>query len=49
MKSISFETNDGIFIGVMTVLVFDTEHLDQLMRKFEDVEGVERVFRHAED
>ena len=49
MKSISFETNDGIFIGVMTVLVFDTEHLDQLMQKFEDVEGVERVFRHAED
>ena len=49
MKSISFETNDGIFIGVMTVLVFDTEHLDQLMQKFEDVEGVERVVRHAED
>ena len=49
MRSISFETNDGIFIGKMTVLVFDTEHLDELMRKFEEVEGVERVVRNLED
>ncbi|MGB0914785.1 MAG: RelA/SpoT family protein [Crocinitomicaceae bacterium] len=45
MKSISFETNDGIFEGKMKVMVFDTEHLDQLMRKFEQVEGVQRVER----
>ncbi|MCO4813853.1 MAG: bifunctional (p)ppGpp synthetase/guanosine-3',5'-bis(diphosphate) 3'-pyrophosphohydrolase [Flavobacteriales bacterium] len=49
MRSISFETNDGIFIGKMTVLVFDTEHLDELMRKFEEVEGVQRVVRNLED
>jgi len=45
MKSISFDTNDGIFEGKMKVLVFDTEHLDQLMHKFEQVEGVQRVER----
>ena len=28
--------------------VFDTEHLDQLMRKFEQVEGVQRVERKFE-
>ena len=49
MKSIAFETNDGIFVGTMTVLVFDTEHLDQLMSKFEQVEGVQRVVRHIEE
>jgi GTP pyrophosphokinase len=45
MKSISFETDDGIFEGNLTVMVYDTEHLEQLMRKFEQVEGVQRVFR----
>lgn len=49
MKSIAFETNDGIFVGTMTVLVFDTEHLNQLMSKFEQVEGVQRVVRHIEE
>tara|TARA_R110002050_G_scaffold182126_1_gene315593 strand:- start:136 stop:1356 length:1221 start_codon:yes stop_codon:yes gene_type:complete len=49
MKSISFETNDGIFVGQMTVLVFDTEHLETLMQKFEQVEGVQRVVRHIEE
>ena len=45
MKSISFETEDGIFEGKIRVLVFDTEHLEQLMAKFEQVEGVQRVIR----
>lgn len=45
MKSISFETNDGIFEGMMKVLVYDTEHLEQLMSKFEQVQGVQRVVR----
>ncbi len=49
MRSISFETNDGIFVGHMTVLVFDTEHLEILMRKFEQVEGVQRVVRHINE
>ena len=45
MKFISFETNDGLFEGRIKVLVYDTEHLEQLMRKFEQVEGVIRVER----
>ena len=34
MKSISFETNDGVFEGRIKVLVYDTEQLEQLTRKF---------------
>ena len=45
MKSISFETNDGVFEGKMKVMVYDTSHLEQLVRKFEQVEGVQRVSR----
>jgi GTP pyrophosphokinase len=45
MKSISFETEDGIFEGRIKVMVYDTEHLEQLMTKFEQVEGVKRVSR----
>ncbi len=45
MKSIFFEANDGLFEGKIKVLVYDTEHLDTLMRKFELVEGVKRVER----
>ena len=48
MKSISFETDDGIFEGNMKVMVYDTEHLEQLMHKFEQVEGVQRVVRKVE-
>ncbi|NBW59371.1 MAG: bifunctional (p)ppGpp synthetase/guanosine-3',5'-bis(diphosphate) 3'-pyrophosphohydrolase, partial [Crocinitomicaceae bacterium] len=33
MKSISFETTDGVFEGRIKVLVFDTEHLEQLTNK----------------
>lgn len=45
MKSISFETTDGVFEGRIKVLVFDTEHLEQLTNKFGEVEGVQRVTR----
>ncbi len=45
MRSISFETEDGIFEGRIKVMVFDTDHLEQLMRKFEQVEGIQRVVR----
>jgi guanosine-3',5'-bis(diphosphate) 3'-pyrophosphohydrolase len=48
MKSISFETEDGIFEGKLKVLVFDTKHLKELMSKFELVEGVQRVERWDE-
>ena len=45
MKSIHFETNDGTFEGRIHVMVYDTEHLDQLTRKFQEIEGVQRVTR----
>jgi guanosine-3',5'-bis(diphosphate) 3'-pyrophosphohydrolase len=49
MKFISFETNDGLFEGRIKVLVYDTQHLEQLMSKFEQVEGVIRVERWDAD
>jgi GTP pyrophosphokinase len=49
MKSISFDTDDGIFEGRIKVMVMDTEHLEQLTAKFEEVEGVKRVFRWDEE
>ena len=49
MKSISFDTDDGIFEGKIKVMVLDTEHLEQLTRKFEEVEGVKRVVRWDEE
>ncbi len=49
MKSISFESEDGIFEGKIKVLVFDTNHLEQLIHKFEQVEGVQRVTRWDTD
>jgi len=45
MKSISFETNDGVFEGRIKVLVYDTAQLEQLTTKFEQVEGVKSVTR----
>jgi len=45
MKSISFETEDGVFEGKIKVMVYDTQHLEQLTRKFEEVDGVQRVTR----
>jgi GTP pyrophosphokinase len=45
MKSIHFETNDGIFEGHIRVMVYDTEHLERLMGKFQEIDGVQRVSR----
>jgi len=45
MKSISFKAQDGLFEGLVEVLVYDTEHLKQLISKFEMIEGVKSVER----
>lgn len=45
MKSISFKAQDGVFEGLIEVLVHDTDHLKQLIAKFEMVEGVKSVER----
>jgi GTP pyrophosphokinase len=45
MKSISFESTDGIFEGKIMLYVYDTEHLDKLMLQFEQINGVKAVER----
>jgi hypothetical protein len=45
MKSISFNSNDGIFEGWVEVYVYDLKHLETLIEKFEMVEGVKRTER----
>ena len=45
MKSISFETEDGLFEGKIELYVYDTEQLESLILKFEQIEGVRSVTR----
>lgn len=45
MKSISFESNDGVFDGRVSVYVYDTDHLNSLIHKLRKVEGVLTVGR----
>lgn len=40
MRSLSFDTNDGIFEGKITAFVQDTRHLNELMEKLKEVPGV---------
>jgi GTP pyrophosphokinase len=49
MKSISFESNDGIFDGKVTLLVDDTDHLYNVIQKLKNVEGVLTVDRLESD
>ena len=48
MKSISFDSHDGIFQGKIQVYVFDKQHLEELIDKFVMLEGVKRVERWDE-
>jgi GTP pyrophosphokinase len=45
MRSISFDSNDGIFEGTIMVFVHDTTHLDNLCEKLKKVKGVLTVTR----
>ncbi len=45
MKSISFESNDGVFDGRVSVYVYDTDHLNSLISRLRKVEGVLTVNR----
>lgn len=52
MKSISFESNDGVFDGRVSVFVYDTDHLRNLISQLKKVEGVltvERSELHTEN
>jgi GTP pyrophosphokinase len=45
MRSLSFDTNDGVFEGTIQVFVNDTHHLTDLIGKLKKVSGVLKVFR----
>lgn len=45
MRSINFDTEDGIFEGTIMVYVHDTKHLSHLLDKLKKVKGVRRVER----
>ena len=45
MRSISFESDDGIFTGEIMVYVNDTTHLTELIRKLRNISGVTTVSR----
>ncbi|MDE6468449.1 MAG: RelA/SpoT family protein, partial [Muribaculaceae bacterium] len=45
LRSISIDSNDGIFQGVLVVGVSDTSALDQLIKKIATVKGVKNVQR----
>lgn len=45
MRSISIESNDGIFEGTIMLFVHDTHHLDKLIKKLKEVNGILTVNR----
>ncbi|MCX7727912.1 MAG: bifunctional (p)ppGpp synthetase/guanosine-3',5'-bis(diphosphate) 3'-pyrophosphohydrolase [Bacteroidia bacterium] len=45
MRSIRFDTEDGLFEGDITVYVHDTKHLNRLIKNLKKVEGVTSVYR----
>ncbi len=45
MKSISFDSNDGIFEGKIMLYVDDKQHLYDLIQHLKELEGIEKVER----
>ncbi len=45
MRSISFDSDNGVFEGTIMVFVHDTHHLTELMKKLKKVKGVLTVTR----
>ena len=45
MRSVSIESDNGIFDGSIQLYVHDTTHLEKLTKKLESIEGVEEVAR----
>ena len=45
MRSISIDSNDGIFEGTIMCFVHDTHHLDKLIKKLKEVNGILTVNR----
>ncbi|HBK30632.1 MAG TPA: RelA/SpoT family protein, partial [Porphyromonadaceae bacterium] len=45
LRSISIDSNDGLFQGNITVMLANTSMLEQLMKKLKSVKGVKSVTR----
>ena len=45
MRSISIDSNDGLFSGNITVMLDDTSKLEALIKKLRTVKGVKQVSR----
>jgi GTP pyrophosphokinase len=45
MRSISIDSNDGIFEGTIMLFVHDTHHLNKLTQKLKAVQGILTVSR----
>ncbi|MCR5180450.1 MAG: RelA/SpoT family protein [Bacteroidaceae bacterium] len=45
LRSISIDSNDGLFSGTLTIMLDDTSRLKQLIQKLEGVKGVKAVTR----
>jgi len=45
IRKLSFDTEDGIFEGRITLFVNDTEHLEGLLIKLRNIQGLVNVTR----
>lgn len=45
LRSISIDSNDGLFSGMLTVMVDDTSKLETLIKKIKTVKGVKQINR----
>ena len=45
MKSLNFNTNDGVFEGEIMLYVYDKLHLEKLIKKLRNINGIEKVVR----
>lgn len=45
LRSINIDSNDGLFSGILTVMVHDTQVLSALIKKIRNVKGVKAVTR----
>lgn len=46
LRSISIDSNDGLFSGMLTIMVGDTGRLEALIKKLRTVKGVKQVSRN---
>lgn len=46
IRSMSIDSNDGLFSGMLTVMVGDTGRLEALIKKLQSVKGVKQVSRN---